>query len=88
MRPEAESPGGVAAHGPVRGVAMFLRSRPWVGILFLGLAARLPGLQSRPLWYDEAFAVLFSSKGPAAMLRGTLAVEGGVAADVHPILYY
>jgi hypothetical protein len=40
------------------------------------------------MWYDEAFAVLFSAKGPAAMLRGTLDVQAGVAADVHPILYY
>ena len=57
-------------------------------ILLLALLVRLPGIVSRPLWYDEAFAVLFSSKGPAAMLRGTLEVEGGVAADVHPLLYY
>jgi len=72
----------------VAGVAGFFQARPWIGVLGLALAVRLPGLASRPLWYDEAFAVLFSSKGPAAMLRGTLAVEGGVAADVHPILYY
>jgi hypothetical protein len=40
------------------------------------------------MWYDEAFAALFSARGPAEMLRGTLDVEAGVAADVHPILYY
>lgn len=57
-------------------------------ILVAALAARLPGLGTRPLWYDEAFAVLFSAQGPAKMLYGTLNVEGGVAADVHPILYY
>lgn len=64
-----------------------LRS-PVVVLAIAALAIRLPGLASRPLWYDEAFAVLFSSKGPAAMIYGTLASEQGVAADVHPLLYY
>ncbi|MEW6568840.1 MAG: glycosyltransferase family 39 protein [Chloroflexota bacterium] len=62
--------------------------RVWLWVLPLAAMARLPGLMTRPLWYDEAFAALFSSKGPLAMLRGTLAVESGVAADVHPLLYY
>ncbi len=57
-------------------------------ILLASLLARLPGLASKPLWYDEAFAVLFSSKGPQAMIAGTLAIEEGIAADVHPLLYY
>lgn len=57
-------------------------------IVILALAARLPGLGGRPLWYDEAFAALFSRAGPAAMLRGTLETEAGVAADIHPLLYY
>ncbi len=76
------------------GSPAFARLEAWLGdhlwswLLPLGLLARLPGLASRPLWYDEAFAVLFSAKGLQAMLRGTLAVEGGVAADVHPLLYY
>jgi mannosyltransferase len=57
-------------------------------ILAASLLTRLPGLAARPLWYDEAFAVLFSSKGLGAMLYGTLQVQSGVAADVHPLLYY
>jgi 4-amino-4-deoxy-L-arabinose transferase-like glycosyltransferase len=57
-------------------------------VLLLALVARLPGLGDRPLWYDEAFAVLFSAKGPGAMIVGTLTTEGRVAADVHPLLYY
>ncbi|MGD2251916.1 MAG: glycosyltransferase family 39 protein [Anaerolineales bacterium] len=64
------------------------RIKPWLLILLLALVVRLPGLLTKPLWYDEAFAVLFSSKGPSQMLYGTLEVEGGVAADVHPLLYY
>lgn len=66
-----------------------LAGMPALGaILTASLFARLPGLASRPLWYDEAFAVLFSSKGLGRMLYGTLQVQSGVAADVHPLLYY
>ena len=67
------------------------RRIPWVDLLLLGLGAilvRLPGLVSRPLWYDEAFAVLFSQEGLPAMVYGTLTAQGGVAADVHPLGYY
>jgi 4-amino-4-deoxy-L-arabinose transferase-like glycosyltransferase len=59
----------------------------WV-VLIVALLARLPTIFSRPLWYDEAFAVLFSAEGPQAMSYGTLLVEQGVAADVHPLGYY
>jgi 4-amino-4-deoxy-L-arabinose transferase-like glycosyltransferase len=45
-------------------------------------------LGSRTLWYDEAFAVLFSEKGLNSMLYGTLTPVAGVAADIHPLLYY
>jgi 4-amino-4-deoxy-L-arabinose transferase-like glycosyltransferase len=57
-------------------------------ILLLALALRLIALGSRTLWYDEAFAVLFSEKGLDAMLYGTLTPVNGSAADVHPLLYY
>ncbi len=59
-----------------------------IGVLAIALGARLLGIASRPIWYDEAFAVLFSEKGPAAMLHGTLTVSGAGAADVHPLGYY
>ncbi len=59
----------------------------WV-VLIVALLARLPTIFSRPLWYDEAFAVLFSAEGPQAMSYGTLLVEQGIAADVHPLGYY
>ena len=49
---------------------------------------RAINLNSRPLWYDEAFAVLFAEKGFSAMLYGTLTQVQGAAADVHPIAYY
>ncbi|MBV6395811.1 MAG: hypothetical protein HFACDABA_01393 [Anaerolineales bacterium] len=58
--------------------------------LILALAAfiRSMGITSRPIWYDEAFSILFSLKGPAAMLYGTLAPATGGSADIHPLGYY
>ena len=49
---------------------------------------RLIGIASRPIWYDEAFAILFSEKGPGQMLYGTLAPTGVGSADIHPLGYY
>jgi uncharacterized membrane protein len=57
-------------------------------ILILALAVRLLGIISRPVWYDEAFAILFSEKGLSAMLYGTLAPTGAGSADIHPLGYY
>ncbi len=77
-------------------VSLFRRASLWpwpeVSLLCLSFCLRLVGVLSRPLWYDEAFAVLFAQKGVAAMVEGTIspAAEniGGAAADVHPLLYY
>jgi mannosyltransferase len=57
-------------------------------IISLAAMTRLIGISSRPIWYDEAFAILFSAKGPAAMAYGTLAPAGAGAADIHPLGYY
>ena len=57
-------------------------------ILALALVVRLLGSTSRPIWYDEAFAILFSQKGLSAMLYGTLAPTGAGSADIHPLGYY
>ncbi len=57
-------------------------------ILLLALGVRLLGIVSRPIWYDEAFAILFSEKGVSAMLYGTLAPTGAGSADIHPLGYY
>jgi mannosyltransferase len=67
-----------------------LRSRivPISIILLFAIALRLIALESRNLWYDEAFAVLFAEKGLGAMLYGTLTPVVGGAADIHPLLYY
>lgn len=62
----------------------------WLPVVGLSLAfwLRCIELNSRPIWYDEAFAILFSGKGFRAMLAGTLTTVQGAAADVHPIAYY
>jgi 4-amino-4-deoxy-L-arabinose transferase-like glycosyltransferase len=59
-----------------------------LSLILLTIFMRLPGLDSRALWYDEAFSILFAREGPSAMLYGTLTPIEGAAADVHPLLYY
>lgn len=64
------------------------KTRLWIVLLLsLALLVRLLGIFSRPVWYDEAFSLLFAEKGPAAMLAGTLA-QGAAAAEEHPLGYY
>lgn len=57
-------------------------------ILVIAFCTRLLGIAVRPIWYDEAFAILFSEKGLNAMLYGTLAPTGAGSADIHPLGYY
>lgn len=59
-----------------------------IGGLIIAFGLRAIALNSRAIWYDEAFAILFSEKGFGAMLVGTLTPVQGAAADVHPIVYY
>jgi uncharacterized membrane protein len=57
-------------------------------VVALGLILRLINLSGRPLWYDEAFAVLYAEKPFATMLYGTVTRVEGAAADVHPLFFY
>ncbi len=57
-------------------------------ITALAFALRVFYLNARGLWYDEAFAILYSARSFAEMLTGTLTQVGGAAADVHPLFYY
>ncbi|MBN1451410.1 MAG: glycosyltransferase family 39 protein [Anaerolineales bacterium] len=57
-------------------------------IILLTTLTRLIGITSRPIWYDEAFSILFSQKGLPAMLYGTLTPTGTGTADIHPLGYY
>ncbi len=69
-------------------VHAFLTRHALPVILTLGLVVRLLGILSRPVWYDEAFSILFSEKGLGAMIYGTLAPTGAGSADIHPLGYY
>jgi 4-amino-4-deoxy-L-arabinose transferase-like glycosyltransferase len=62
----------------------------WIlaAILALALFVRLLGIYARPLWYDEAFSILFARTGLQSMLAGTLGAGTGSAAEEHPLLYY
>ncbi len=68
----------------------WLLSYPWptLTIVALALTLRLINLGGRPLWYDEAFAVLYAEKPFATMLYGTVTQVEGAAADVHPLFFY
>jgi uncharacterized membrane protein len=66
-----------------------IKSNSKVIIIFvLALLVRLLGIATRPIWYDEAFSILFSEKGLSSMLYGTLAATGSGTADIHPLGYY
>ncbi len=74
-------------NGPAR--RRLLRRCAPLAVAWLALALRLIGLSARPLWYDEAFAILYASLDPARIVAGTVTpVAGAAAADVHPLLYY
>jgi mannosyltransferase len=57
-------------------------------ILFLAILIRLLGIFSRPIWYDEAFSLLFANTSPADMIYGTLTLGNTGSADIHPLGYY
>ena len=60
-----------------------------VAVLLLAFDLRMVHIHGRPLWYDEAFAVLYGSLRPKRMVYGiVMPVQGAGAADVHPLLYY
>ncbi len=64
---------------------------PWLGpaACLLAFALRMVNLAGRPLWYDEAFAVLYAALDPGRMVYGTVTPAAGAgAADVHPLFYY
>lgn len=58
-------------------------------IITVSFGIRLIEIQTRPIWYDEAFSVLFAEKGPAEILKSTLIQDtDSSAAEEHPPLYY
>lgn len=79
---------GIAIASEKKPSFLTLKSGAWLLPASLAVLLRLSFLSARPVWYDEAFAILFASKGPSAMLTGTLTPVTGGAADVHPLAYY
>jgi 4-amino-4-deoxy-L-arabinose transferase-like glycosyltransferase len=79
----------VVEQPPPAGLTRLIASR-WsaAGVLALAGGLRLVNLGGRPMWYDEAFAVLYAEKSLPAMLSGTLTQVQGTAADVHSLLFY
>lgn len=78
-----------AGASDIKPVAGFiLGSWPLLSIIVLALVLRVINLAGRPLWYDEAFAVLYAEKSFATMLYGTVTRVEGAAADVHPLFFY
>lgn len=58
-------------------------------IILLAILLRCGAMVNRTFWYDEAFSILISEKGPQAILAGTLTMdEPSVTADIHPPTYY
>lgn len=59
-----------------------------LAVIALALALRLINLSGRPMWYDEAIAVLRAELPLESLVYGTVAQVEGAAADVHPLLYF
>jgi 4-amino-4-deoxy-L-arabinose transferase-like glycosyltransferase len=62
----------------------------FLGVVILAIAMRIYATETREFWYDEAFSVLFSGKGPQGILAGTLGpgATASASADIHPPFYY
>ena len=74
----------------ISAIPLRLNRSDWlfISILAFALGVRLLGVMARPLWYDEAFSILFARQGPAAMVLGTFGTGAAGAAEEHPLLYY
>jgi mannosyltransferase len=59
-----------------------------LAVIMLAISIRLAGINSRAIWYDEAFSMLFSEQGLGAMIDGTLSQTGADSAEEHPLGYY
>ncbi len=83
-------PGGIVAK--ITAALGELKWRRPVPVLLILLATaalvRTIGIASRPIWYDEAFSILFAEKGPAAIFPVSFAPGAPATADVHPLGYY
>lgn len=58
-----------------------------MAVLGLALLARLPGLFTRSIWYDEALSLLYAQATPAEIIY-SITGAGSQAANVHPPTYF
>mgnify|MGYP002395258097 FL=1 len=77
--------------GRLRGEQLARRiASPWaiIAILLMAFALRTINLNGRPLWYDEAFSVLYAEQSFETMFYGTVTQVDGAAAEEHPLFFY
>ncbi len=71
--------------GGKRNISKAIQPPNWRALVFIvlpiALILRVPRLQSRPIWYDEAFSIFLSEQSFGEIISGT-------AADTMPPLYY
>ena len=68
---------------------MSTTGKKFILILLLAIIVRSAGINSRPIWYDEAFSILLAEQGPNAILAGTISTNtDSSAAEEHPPAYY
>lgn len=66
-----------------------MNKKIFFGILLLATFIRFIGIASRPIWYDEAFSILFAEKGIDVIVSNTIAADSNAsAAEEHPPIYY
>ena len=59
------------------------------GVMVISAVVRFLKIGSRPIWYDEAIAILRANKGLNAIIQGTLGTNvTGRVPDVHPPGYF
>lgn len=59
------------------------------GVMLLSALVRVLRISSRPIWYDEAIAILRAEKGLGPIIQGTLGSNGtGGVPDIHPPGYF
>ena len=71
--------------GGIRNTSNAIQRSSWRVLVFVvvpfSLILRVPKLQSKPIWYDEAFSIFLSQQSMGEIVAGT-------AADTMPPLYY
>jgi 4-amino-4-deoxy-L-arabinose transferase-like glycosyltransferase len=57
-------------------------------VFSLGLVLRTLAIVSRPIWYDEAFAILMAESGLSGLMEATVTPTEAGASNIHPLGYF